>query len=288
VVGSASEHEVCGLDENCGVAGVGAVAGGRVASVVGPLREVGACSLAGMLVGAFVGGVGGRLAMRISAIAAGPSLQGVTTEAGFPVGEITGNGTLGLVFFAGVLSGAIGGLFYAAVRPWLAGLGRWQGIAFGVLLLGVLGSAVLNPLNTDFGRFGPVALNVALFAPLFVIFGIFVPPVAARFERAGARGAAFDVLLWLAAIPALLFLALGLGQALGDQRQPAAPLFLGLLAVALGQRWYFTRGGARFERLSDLPSGRAAALSYLVIAVPVLATTWLTLSAIVWIFRLAV
>jgi hypothetical protein len=275
------------------MAGVGAVASPRVASFVGPLREVGACGLAGMIVGALVGGGGGRLAMRISAIAAGPSLQGVTTDAGFRVGEITGHGTIGLVIFAGVVAGAIGGLFYAVVRPWLAGLGRWQGVAFGVLLLGVLGSLVLDPLNGDVGRFGPVALNVALFAPLFVIFGTFVIPVATRLERAGARVAAFDVLLWLAAIPALLSLTLGFMATLSqlgvtNPSQPAAPWVSGLFAIALAQRWYFTRGGARFDRPSDLPTGRAAAFSYAVLAIPVLATTWLTLTGIVWIFRLAI
>jgi hypothetical protein len=246
-----------------------------------------------MIVGALVGGVGGRLAMRISAIAAGPALQGVTTDAGFPVGQITGHGTIGLIVFAGVLTGVSGGLFYAVVRPWLAGLGRWQGVAFGVLLFGVLGSLVLDPLNGDFGRFGPVALNVALFAPLFVIFGTFVAPVATRLERVGARVAAFDVLLWLAVIPALLYLALGFAQALDQLRatnpsQPAVLWFYGLLAIALAQRWYFTRSGARFDRPSDLPRGRAAALSYAVLALPVLVTSWLTLTGIVWIFRLAI
>jgi len=241
-----------------------------------------------MIVGVLVGGLGGRLAMRITAIAAGPTLQGVSTEAGFPVGEITGLGTIGLVIFAGLLGGAIGGLFYAIVRPWLAGLGRWQGVAFGVVLLGVLGSAVLDPLNADFGRFGPVGLNVAMFAALFVIFGALVAPVARRLERAGAHSAVFDTLLWLAVIPPLLFLALGLAQALGNQTQPAAPWFFGLLVLALGQRWYLTRGGARFDRPSDLRAGRTAAVRYAVLAIPVLATTWLTLTAIVWIYRLAV
>jgi hypothetical protein len=279
--------EVCGLDENCGVTVVAGVADGRVASVVRSLREAGACSLAGMIVGVLVGGLGGRLAMRITAIAAGPSLRGVSTDAGFPVGEITGLGTIGLVIFAGLLGGAIGGLFYAVVRPWLAGLGRWQGVAFGVLLLGVLGSAVLDPLNGDFGRFGLVGLNVAMFAALFVVFGALVVPVARRIERAGAHGAVFDALLWLAAVPPVLFLVPGLAVALGDQRQPAVPCFLGLLVLALGQRWYLTRGGARFDRPSDLRPGRTAAGSYAALAIPVLATTWLTLTAIVWIFRLA-
>ena len=57
----------------------------------------------------------------------------------------------------GILFGAGGGLFYAAVRHWLADLGRWRRLAFGVLLLAILGNAVVDGANEDFSGSVPRA-----------------------------------------------------------------------------------------------------------------------------------
>lgn len=268
-----------------------------IASIVAPLREVGACSLAGMVVGVLVGGLGGRLAMRVSGIAAGPTLQGVHTDAGFPVGAITAQGTIELIVFAGLLSGAIGGMFYAAVSPWLPGIGPWRGLAFGVLLLAVLGSLVLDPDNRDFARFGSIAVNVGMFAALFLIFGALVAPVASQVRRAGAGASArraVEALIWLALLPPLLFVAAAFAQVIGaltgggESEVPAGQwFFVAVLALAVALRWFPLRRGARFERPFDLPARRAGFLSYAVLAIPVLGATWLTLTGIVRVFESA-
>lgn len=135
-------------------------------------RAVGISALAGVLAGIAVGGIGGRVLMRISAVLTGPlPATGLRTDNGNVVGEITVPGTIGLVVFAGVASGLIGGLVYAALQPWLAPLGRRRAVGFGVLLLGALGFVVITPANPDFRRFGPAGVNIAMFALIYVLFG---------------------------------------------------------------------------------------------------------------------
>ncbi len=182
--------------------------------VVTGLRSLGVGSFAGALVGALVGGLGGRLAMRVSGHLTSSGLAGQTTSNGNVLGEITLGGTLGLVVFGGLLAGLFGGSLYAAVRPALAWAGRWRGLVFGVALLVAFGSVVIDPLNFDFRRFGTTWLNVAMFASLFVLFGVLVAPVCEWVDR-NSRGAhtmgKIDPLLyvvWLSALIALIFLGM--------------------------------------------------------------------------------
>ena len=175
------------------------------------LREIAAGSLAGMAVGIVVGGLGARLVMRLSALAAGSVAQGVTTSNGNRVGEITLAGTIGLIIFAGVFTGIFGGLLYASLRPWLAPFARWRGLAFGLGLLALAGSLVLDAANSDFIILRPPLLNVAMFAALFVIFGIALAPVFDRTLRALDGGSVVsDGLTLLGNVLAALFVGLGL------------------------------------------------------------------------------
>jgi hypothetical protein len=180
-------------------------------------RHVGFATLAGMIAGAIVGGVGGRIAMRVTGFVAGPSVAGVTTTNGNRVGEITLGGTIG-VLLVGVALGVLGGLVYAVVEPWLRRLRPWQGVAFGVFLLVAAGIAVLDPVNSDFSRFGSAPLNVAMFGALFLLFGILIAWVFDRLPAIAAQSATrarFVVGLgWLALLLAaavLLLSASGLG-----------------------------------------------------------------------------
>jgi hypothetical protein len=180
-------------------------------------RHVGFATLAGIIAGAIVGGVGGRIAMRVTGFVAGPSVAGVTTTNGNRVGEITLGGTIG-VLLVGVTLGVLGGLVYAGVEPWLRRLRPWQGVVFGVFLLVAAGIAVLDPVNSDFSRFGSAPLNVAMFGALFLLFGILIAPVFDRLPAIAAQSATrarFVVGLgWLALLLAaavLLLSASGLG-----------------------------------------------------------------------------
>ncbi len=120
--------------------------------------------------------MGGRLLIRLSGALAPDFAQGVSTEAGNRVGEITLDGTLGLVVFIGIGVGISGAVLYAVFRPWLAWAGRFRGVAFGVVLFAV-GSAtsdLLNPDNPDFFIVGNKPLNVAMIVALFLGYGAMI------------------------------------------------------------------------------------------------------------------
>ena len=175
------------------------------------VREVAAGSLSGIIVGIVVGGLGSRRVMRLSAIAAGSSVQGMTTSNGNRVGEITLGGTIGLILAGGVFAGVVGGLLYAALRPWLATFGRWRGLIFGFGLLGLAGSLILDVTNSDFIILRPPLLNVAMFAALFPIFGIALVPVFDRTLRALVEDSLISgALASLGVVVAILFVGLGL------------------------------------------------------------------------------
>lgn len=73
----------------------------QLLQVASLLRAVGVGTLAAVASGVIVGGVGSRVAMRISALTTGPLCPGMVTENGNRCGEITLGGTLGLVLLGG-------------------------------------------------------------------------------------------------------------------------------------------------------------------------------------------
>jgi hypothetical protein len=212
------------------------------------VREIAAGSLSGIVVGIIVGGLGSRLVMRLSAIAAGSGLQGITTSNGNRVGEITLGGTIGLILFGGVFAGLFGGLLYASLRPWLAPFGRWRGLIFGLGVLGLAGSLILDGANSDFIVLRPPLLNIAMFAALFPIFGVALAPVFDRTVRVFATGTVASGAFTLVGILlAALFVGLGLisgFSALGSHPTTVdlitllmlVMIVVGLSARALGQR----------------------------------------------------
>jgi hypothetical protein len=137
----------------------------------GALRRFAAVFVAGGLAGVIVGGLGSRVAMRIAALTASEGVRGFPTEAGARIGEITLEGTVFLILFAGIGSALIGSAFYLLVRSWLPRR-RWlRAIAFGGLELAVFGTQVLDAGNADFTILGRPLLNVAVFSSIFVLHG---------------------------------------------------------------------------------------------------------------------
>ena len=238
-------------------------------------HEYAAGSAAGLVAGVLIGGIGGRVIMRVAALIAGADADGTLTANGNVVGDFTVEGTVGLIIFAGALPGVFGGLLYAALRPWLAPVGRWEGFAFGLLLLVALGSSVIDPTNFDFGRFVPPALAVSLFAVLFIAFGAFntwlylrMGPVA-RGERGWPQ-----VLLGLGALSALYVLSLlattlvGALVGRGEGAEAAATFFVvavPLLLIAAVTRAY---------------AGGPTLMSYALLALPFLVGAQRTASGI--------
>ena len=137
--------------------------------------------LGGIASGFLVGGIAGRLIMRILAMANG-EFDGVITENGNVSGEITAGATLGLIVFVGLFTGVVGGLVYVLIRRWLPGRGLLKGVVFGLILLCFFGTIVLDPDNIDFTLFSP-RLSVSLFALLFLLYGVVASPIIERFDR---------------------------------------------------------------------------------------------------------
>jgi hypothetical protein len=204
-------------------------------------RHVGTATLAGVIAGMLVGGLLGRIVMRIAGFTAGPGLVGSFTANGNRVGDITVIGTAAIVLFVGLSSGLIGGVLYAAIEPWVRRLRPWHGLAYGVGLLAAFGFTVLDPSNLDFRRFGSAPLNVAMFAALFLLFGV---GTALLFDRlrsliAGATtlARAAEALAFMTLIPGAIATVVVLISVTG-LAEPIFPIVvaLGLLTATL-VRW---------------------------------------------------
>ena len=135
-------------------------------------RHVGIVGIAGAATGVVVGGAGGRLLMKIAAIAAPDQATGRLTENGNRIGEFTVGGTMELIIFVGILAGGIGAVAYLIAEPWLA-WARWgRGLAFGLLLMAAASTVAFDPDNVDFVIVGSEPLIVGMFLSLFLLYGV--------------------------------------------------------------------------------------------------------------------
>jgi hypothetical protein len=224
----------------------------RATDLTAVARHVGTATLAGVIAGIVVGGLLGRVVMRVAGFTAGPGLVGAFTANGNRVGEITFAGTAAIVVFVGLAAGLIGGVLYGVVEPWLRPLRPWHGLAYGAALLLAFGFTVLDPANLDFQRFGSAPLNLAMFAMLFLIFGV---TIAWLFERlrmviagTGIRARATETIAFLALIPGVLATVLIVISLTGLADPFFAIVFLVSLLIASIARW----------RALPLPVGYAA------------------------------
>lgn len=229
----------------------------RRSPALGLVREFGVGALAGAAAGALAG-LGSRIVMRISGLAAGPEAIGQLTESGFVVGDVTFGGTLGIVIL-GVIGGALGGSVYVALRPWLAPLGRWSGVGLGLLMLAI--SSEPDPASRDFRRFGPPLLSIAMFAALSPLAGVVLVPLVAALERYDAavdpsrpvsdRRAAVSGLIRIAGIGVLLFMGL-VGVITLLEVGALAFVPVALVALALGTRFHLAYAGDRTSLAAPL------------------------------------
>lgn len=174
------------------------------------LRTVAATTAVGLALGFAIGGVGGRLAMRALFLTSDPSVRGIISDDGFPIGRFDVMATLNLLL-VGTVVGVIGAFVYLAVRPFLLGP-RWLRQATCMLAAGaVVGSMIVHVDGVDFTRLGPTWFAIALFVALPALFGLVAPPAiewAARpdgwFQSASHRGTLAPLLVFL--FPPLLVL----------------------------------------------------------------------------------
>ncbi len=147
----------------------------RRAAVEGMLRDIATGGLAGLIAGVVVGGVGGRLVMRLAAILV-PASVGRFTENGARIGAVTLEGTLLLLLFGGALAGVVAGTIWVVVRPWLPAARRDRVLASIPLALAFGTPLLIGPDNPDFVvlRHDPVVVGslvvlVALIGPAVVL-----------------------------------------------------------------------------------------------------------------------
>lgn len=164
-----------------------------------------AVAVAGALAGFVVAGVGGRLAMRLSA-QIDRSAHGKLTEAGAVVGEFTLEGTIGFVIFIGLLGAIIGGVLWSLVSPWLPDAGRARRIA-AVVVASALGARfAIDGNNIDFRILDPALVHAVLFVVLAGAVGAAAvtmePRVARRFSDPGPG---LRVVSWLLLVAGVTF-----------------------------------------------------------------------------------
>jgi hypothetical protein len=134
------------------------------------VRAVTVAAFVGLLVGAVIGGVGGRLAMRVLAVTSDDSLQGAITDDQEEVGEITFGGTMGLIIFIGILGVALG-LIYLLLRRWLPRSRSARALSFACLLWAIQGADTFDPDGFDFTQLEPRWLSVGMFTVILLAAG---------------------------------------------------------------------------------------------------------------------
>ena len=157
-------------------------------------------SLAGLLAGVLIGGIGSRLAMRLVALAA--SRHPVLTPETF------------FVLLMAAVAGTGLGLLFIVVRPRLPGAGVRKGVAFGLGLLVLIGVPFFWDGTVRFDselREGPLPLGIGLFSLLFLGYGVVVAALTGlldRFLPAASRRRPGSVIAY--SIVALMSLPVGL------------------------------------------------------------------------------
>ncbi len=158
-------------------------AGVGMASPAGEVfRDIARGGIAGILVGIFVAGLGGRLVMRLAAILH-EDVVGRRTENGEFIGAITLNGTMALITFGGLGMGLMAGMIWVIVRPWVAGRGLGRALLTGLLAVALGTPALVQGANIDFIILDYDPLVVAMLVGLVFAVGFSIALVDAWLDR---------------------------------------------------------------------------------------------------------
>ena len=128
------------------------------------LRDIARGGISGAIVGIVVGGLGGRVVMRVAAILH-PDAVGALTENGNRIGDITMGGTLFLVLF-GLIFCVLAGVLWVIVSPWIPGQTGVRALLTAGVAIAIGTPLLIIGRNPDFVILdhdpGVVALLVAL------------------------------------------------------------------------------------------------------------------------------
>jgi hypothetical protein len=200
------------------------------------IRLVSATVIIGAAAGALIGGVGGRIAMRILLLTSDDSVRGLESDDGFEIGRFTVANTIGLLIVTALI-GVLAALLFLAARPFVARFGRAV-VPLMAALSGILGGALMvHRDGIDFRVLEPALLAITLFVAICAGFGA----VAAWLVSAAAAddGWARTRSWWLLGPPLVLLLFPPFAIAAF-----AAGAFNWLAAVADPRRWRVIEIGA--------------------------------------------
>jgi len=208
-------------------------------------RTLSVGAAAGAICGLLVGGVLGRLAMRLLAVTSGQAAQGGVTDDQAIVGEVTLRGTVTLALICTGL-GALGGLIYLWVRRVLPDSLRGRVLGYG-LFSGAVGGALFvhEHGSFDYTVLAPAWLAVAMFVALPLLFGLTVPALVDVADREGGLGRSVPlvvlVVLALSVVwPSLILTAVFIGVAFAVVMVPSARRAWNSLAVTVAGKVLYT------------------------------------------------
>jgi hypothetical protein len=112
------------------------------------LRDIARGGIAGAIVGIVVGGLGGRVLMRLAAILQADA-AGALTQNGNRIGDITLVGTLGLLAF-GLVVGLLAGTVWVIVSPWIPGRPRTRALLTAGIAMSIGTPELIDSRNPDF------------------------------------------------------------------------------------------------------------------------------------------
>ena len=134
------------------------------------LRDITRGGIAGAIAGVFVGGIGGRIVMRVAAIFH-PEATGLLTENGNAIGDMTLGGTLFLLLF-GVIFGMMAGGLWVIVSPWIPGRTSIRAILTASVAMLIGTPLVIIGGNPDFVILNHDARVVGLLVGLVGLIGL--------------------------------------------------------------------------------------------------------------------
>jgi hypothetical protein len=236
---------------------------------VGPggliLRDIARGGIAGAIAGGLVAGIGGRVVMRLAALAV-PSAVGLPTENGNTIGEITLAGSVALVFL-GVFFGLVVGAVWVALAPWIPGRGLGRALVTAPIAVAVGGVGLVDGGNVDFIVLRNDALVVAMLLVLVGLIGAAVSLVDDGLDRvlpvpaSGATGTA-AIYAMLAALGIVLTLPAIVGSFFaGEQPRPLVGLALVGCGAATLALWNLRLRGTADPPAVLVAAGRLSLLA---------------------------
>jgi hypothetical protein len=208
--------------------------------IIDLIRWIAVRGIAAMAVGTVILGIGGRLVMLASRLLH-PDAVGRATENGNRIGEFTVDGTIQLILFAGLLSGAAAGVIWAVVKGWIPA----RPVAVGLGAVAIGGFNLIEADNRDFIILGDVRLDLVLLLGLIFLFGAVLVPTDRwldnRLPKAGSVTSIVVYTLLVALGAPLMIPIIGSYFATGFCFCENPPIWTGvfLLAAGLATTWWW-------------------------------------------------